>query len=156
MREAFAAGHGSWILFLLELIVHRLIASGGFSSSGDVAAVQWWKFVNSNFAVISKDIAAFDAVAQQWDVRGVVCESVFGRMKEAQEQAFTRESTVVKAAAAATAAANDSRAVFRNPLRHIFPSVSYHQRTRLTFTRAASRISTIRCACCCCHRCIFF
>ena len=45
-----------------------------------------------------------------------------------------------------------SAAVFRNPLRHIFPSVSYHQRTRLTFTRGASRISTIRCMCCFCHR----
>lgn len=134
---------------MLQLIVHDLKENCSLSTEG-LATLQWWIFVKANFPAISKDVAAFLAVAQQWDVRGVVYQSMFGKKKEAVVTAGGK-LLVANVAAAAVADVQPSGSVgtaantyFQNPLRHSFPSVNYHQRTTYYFPRPSPRTNAFR------------
>jgi hypothetical protein len=151
IRGAFAAGMGGRAKAVLEAIARGVGGTAG-CSTGDEALMQWSVFVNANFGVISKEIGIFDAVAQQWDVHGVVYESVCGRKYEADSEGGC-ELSLSNAAAAVIAESQLSggigsaaAAYFHNPLRHTFPTVSYHQRTRFSYLRGSSRLSVVRCA----------
>lgn len=149
VRDAFTAGQGGWMKSMLQLIVHALKGNCSLGTEGS-ATLQWWIFVKANFPAISKDVGAFLAVAQQWDVRGVVYQSIFGKKKEVISTAGGKLS-VANVAAAAVADVQPSASVgiaantyFQNPLRHSFPSVSYHQRTTYHFPWSSSRVIAFR------------
>jgi hypothetical protein len=149
VRDAFAAGLGAWAKNLLEMIVFALRKTESFTCDSQ-AALQWWIFVNSNFPVIFKDFNAFVAVARQWDVHGIVYESLFGRIKESSSTAVGKMSLAAVATAAASATAKPfgggaSSTYLQYPFRHSFPTVSYQQRSRHTSTREISRLPTFRC-----------
>ena len=150
VRDAFAAGLGAWVRSLLERIIRALGKTGDFSGNGQ-AALQWWIFVNANFHVICKDVNSFVAVARQWDVHGIVYESLFGRVKEISSDSGGKSKLAAVAAAAASAAAKPFASVtsaassyLQHPLRHTFPTVSYNQRCRFSFAHEASCLSTFR------------
>ncbi len=152
VRDAFAAGLGAWTKCLLEAIVCALKRSGDFSGDGETA-LQWWIFVKANFPVICEDFNAFVAAARQWDVHGIVYQSMFGRGKDTLTESGGTTGLAEVVAAAASAAvkpfsgtASTPLSYLQYPLRHIFPSVSFHQRCRFSFAREASRLSVFRCA----------
>jgi hypothetical protein len=148
--DAFAAGLGGWIKRLLELIVCAMRESGDFNGEGQ-RVVQWWIFVNANFTSISKDLNALVAAARQWDVHGVVYESMFGSVKDMSMNApgknslaavaIATSSATVKLSASPTGA---SSTYLQYPQRHSFPTVSYQQRSRFSFARSESHLSTVR------------
>jgi len=163
VRDGFAAGQGAWVMVVLETIIRSVRERGGCGGD-EQAALQWWMFGTANFPAISRGLNAFVAAARQWDVQGEVYASVWGRrsgdLGAGVDGGGMKAVVAVAAATAAatTAAAADASAVaavlggmggtyFHNPLRHTFPTACYHQRSRFTFDRAASRASAVRCAC---------
>jgi hypothetical protein len=124
--------------------------SGDFNGEGQ-RVLQWWIFVNANFTSISKDFNAFVAAARQWDVNGVVYESVFGMVKDTSMNAPGKTSLAAVAVATSSATAKLSASpagasltYLQYPQRHSFPTVSYQQRSRFSFARSASHLSTVR------------
>jgi hypothetical protein len=148
IRDAFAAGYGSWVHSLLAQIVKTYTANSSFLRGEGLDVLQWWMFLNAHSVDISKDIHSYEAHALQWDINSCVYRSLFTQAIAAMDGGHQLAATQVmqtgtshKAAAVPT---SSYVSYFRNALRHCFPSVCFHQRCRLCCAREKSFLTTFR------------